>query len=387
MPQAKMILALGLVLTATGFGAFEASLSGQVGAARVTVTDVRYSESSASSGVEVEVGLDTSGPPTFTRGEVADPPRVFIDIDDARVGPGLHNKVVSVGSDVLEGIRVAQHDPDTVRVVLDLTSNSAVSVFRLSEPPYRLVVDVVSLVAEAEPASVADVAARPPPAPVPAPRGVLDVRAFGGRVSIRAQDVLLGELLSQLDSVAGTESTVAPTLQSYRIDASFDGLPVDQAIAKLFEGKPFDYAVLAQRRIFVLGVSEGGTPFVPVLPAVREVPAVPPEAPNPTCRLPEGARYPVGATPVFADETYLCASVLTEGEQPRVGWVRMESSGGTPTIPAPATGDPCTLENTQSYAVGSVVLQNGAVYRCVPVLDDNLTPAGTAWVTSDEARD
>lgn len=387
-----MIVAVALVVAATSFGKAETVPSRQAGVTpeTISVTNIRYSESSSSLRVEVEL----DGPPTFTRGELGDPPRAYVDIDNARVGAGLHNKVVPVGAITLERIRVAQHDRNTVRVVLDLTPTSDVSTFRLLERPYRLVVDIGSVVdetAETETASAREAAVTETAAPTPEAdtTGSLDIRILDGRVSIHAKDVSLSDLLDELDSVAGTDSTIAPTLESYRVDVSVDGLPVDQAVGKLFEGRPIDYAVLGRRRIVVIGVSEDGVPFVPAVPtvpAMPEVPTVPAQVDNPMCRLPQGSLHAVGATPAFEDAYYLCASVLTQdGQPPRTAWVLMESSGAGLSIPTPTTpGDPCTLPESLTYAVGEVVVQDGAVYRCVHVLDDSLDPAGTAWVTSDE---
>lgn len=392
MRQVRMTLAVGLALCAASLGAAETRLPPQTGAAPETVwvTDIRYSESSSSLTVEVEM----SGPPSFTRGEAVDPPRAYVDIDDARVPAGLHNKVVPVGSIALERIRIAQHDRGTVRVVLDLTPTSAVSTFRVLEHPYRLAVEVVSLAdekAETGPPAAGEGSLAEPTVPAPAAdtTGLADIRALGGRVSIHAEGVRLDDLLDELDSVAGTDSTVAPSLESYRVDAWVDDLPVDQAVAKLFEGRHVDYAVIGRRRIVVLGMSGEGTPFAPALPAAAPgptVPAVPAQVENPICRLPQGGRYAVGATPAFEDAYYLCASVLgLDAEAPRAAWVLMESSDAGLSIPGPtAPGDPCTLPPSLSYAVGAVVQQAGAIYRCAHVLDDNLDPAGTAWVTSNE---
>lgn len=68
------------------------------------------------------------------------PPRVFIDISDARLGSAAAEQL-----EVLDGlvsrIRVAQFDPTTVRVVLDMKSPSTHRVFPLLSPD-RLVIDV-----------------------------------------------------------------------------------------------------------------------------------------------------------------------------------------------------------------------------------------------------
>lgn len=376
MPLTLIILVAGITLSASPPGTAETLLTRPAGASeeRVSVTDIRYSESSSSLRVEVEM----SAPPTFTRGEVGDPPRVYVDVENARVGAGLHNRIVPVGSTALARIRVAQHDRDTVRVVLDLTPTSAVSTFRVLETPWRLVVDVVDLGERAK-RSLNRGSATKPEASVPdASTESLEIRSVSGRVSIRGENVPLGDLLGELDSVAATDSTIAPNLESYRVDVWVDRLPVDQAIGKLFEGRPVDYAVIGRRRIVVLGISEDR--------ATRS-PAVPAHVDDPICRLPQGGRYAVGATPAFEDAYYLCASVLTQDDlPPRAVWVLMESSDAGLSFPTPTNpGTPCTLPGALSYMVGAIVLQDGVTYRCAHVLDDNLDPAGTAWVAIDDS--
>ncbi len=82
----------------------------------VSIENIRYWESSRS----VRVVVDMEGEPAFTRGEVQDPPRVFVDIANSRVGASLRERALPVESVMLENIRVGQYDQDTVRVVLDL---------------------------------------------------------------------------------------------------------------------------------------------------------------------------------------------------------------------------------------------------------------------------
>ncbi len=104
----------------------------------VSIENVRYWESSRS----VRVVVDMAGEPAFTRGEVQDPPRVFVDIANSRVGASLRERALPVESVMLENIRVGQYDQDTVRVVLDLVGLSNVTTFTLRDPD-RLVIDVL----------------------------------------------------------------------------------------------------------------------------------------------------------------------------------------------------------------------------------------------------
>ena len=108
------------------------------GAAWVYVDNVRYWESQKS----VRVVVDLDGEPRFRQGDVQDPPRVFVDIDNARVRSSLQARALPVESVMLENIRVAQHDVDTVRIVLDLVQLNNVTTFTLRDPD-RLVIDVL----------------------------------------------------------------------------------------------------------------------------------------------------------------------------------------------------------------------------------------------------
>ena len=123
----------------------------------VSVDNVRYWESQRS----VRVVVDMTGEPSFSQGEVQEPPRVFVDIENSRVGPSLEQRALPVESVMLENIRVGQYDSDTVRVVLDLVQLSNVTTFTLRDPN-RLVIDVLGSSdrpATAEPLTV------PEPAP------------------------------------------------------------------------------------------------------------------------------------------------------------------------------------------------------------------------------
>ena len=67
------------------------------------------------------------------------PTRIYIDIKGARVARGVKDDPVADG--LLKTVRVGQHRPDVVRVVLDVENIKDYKVFSLSDP-FRIVVDV-----------------------------------------------------------------------------------------------------------------------------------------------------------------------------------------------------------------------------------------------------
>lgn len=104
----------------------------------VWVDNIRYWESEGS----LRVVVDTEGPPIFTRGEAYDPPRVYLDVTNARLSPELGQREFPIASGLLHGIRVGQYDVNTVRVVLDLAELRNVETFTLADPN-RIVMDVL----------------------------------------------------------------------------------------------------------------------------------------------------------------------------------------------------------------------------------------------------
>src|SRR5262245_8338428 len=74
-------------------------------------------------------------------------------------------------------------------------------------------------------------------AQTPAP----EIEIVDGKVTMSAQGVPLGRLLSLLDRALGLTSTVKPELANLSISARFTGLPVRDAVHKIFEGQPLNY--------------------------------------------------------------------------------------------------------------------------------------------------
>jgi N-acetylmuramoyl-L-alanine amidase len=66
------------------------------------------------------------------------PRRLALDLRPAQMGHELAHRV---GDALVQRVRAAQHDPETVRVVLDLAGSQDLTIFSLDDPP-RLIVDV-----------------------------------------------------------------------------------------------------------------------------------------------------------------------------------------------------------------------------------------------------
>ena len=66
------------------------------------------------------------------------PPRLYMDIEGARIAPGV--KDITIGDGLLKGARIGQFRPGTVRVVLDLDSMKDFKVFTFSDP-FSIIID------------------------------------------------------------------------------------------------------------------------------------------------------------------------------------------------------------------------------------------------------
>lgn len=100
----------------------------------------------------------------------------------------------------------------------------------------------------------------------------LDIQVVDGQISMYAEAVGLGRLLSMFDRATGTESTVPPELENRNVSVQFLDLDRAQAVRKIFEGLPLDYVVLEAERIVVTAASGtvvSGAGPIPVSSPVR----------------------------------------------------------------------------------------------------------------------
>jgi N-acetylmuramoyl-L-alanine amidase len=124
----------------------------------VAITGMRHWSNPTSTRIAIDLG----GKVEYEAARVPNPDRIFFDLHGARLASGLNGHTVEVVDDgYLKRIRTAQFQPDTTRVVLDVTGVSEYSAFLLPDP-WRLIIDIHS-----DPAAGKSIAnsAKPPAAP------------------------------------------------------------------------------------------------------------------------------------------------------------------------------------------------------------------------------
>jgi N-acetylmuramoyl-L-alanine amidase len=105
---------------------------------RVEIHTLRHHVHPSFTRVVVEVGKVRD----FNFNELKSPDRVYVDIYQAKLNPILHNQTYSVESDYLHQVRIAQKNPSTVRLVVDLDFDAAYyRIWHLSGP-FRIIIDV-----------------------------------------------------------------------------------------------------------------------------------------------------------------------------------------------------------------------------------------------------
>lgn len=88
-----------------------------------------------------EVIIDLDGKARYSESHLSKPERIYFDIAHSTLDRNLLDKTFIVDDKLLRQVRVAQNQPDIVRVVLDLNGTPASSVSDLSDP-FRIVVDI-----------------------------------------------------------------------------------------------------------------------------------------------------------------------------------------------------------------------------------------------------
>jgi N-acetylmuramoyl-L-alanine amidase len=101
------------------------------------VTGIRHWSSAASS----TVAIDLKDQVQYEAHRLSKPERIYFDLHDTALAPGLFGRTIEVGDALLVRIRIAQPMPGVTRVVLETKGGSNFSV-SLESNPYRLLVEV-----------------------------------------------------------------------------------------------------------------------------------------------------------------------------------------------------------------------------------------------------
>ena len=99
------------------------------------VTAVRF----WSTGDTTRVAVEVSGEFKYKSDHLETPPRLFFDVQGAR--PAMAQKTIAVGDHLLKQIRIAETQPGTTRIVLDLEQEADFTASQLSNPE-RLMVEL-----------------------------------------------------------------------------------------------------------------------------------------------------------------------------------------------------------------------------------------------------
>ena len=134
----------------------------------VQVTAVRHRSAAGST----TVSIDLEGAVQYEAHRLNAPERIYVDLPDTFLAPGVSLKPIEVKDGLLDRIRVAQSQPGMTRVVLEIKQGATYSV-SLEHNPYRLVIELASPGAVAPksdmqapaPAEKATVTALPAPPP------------------------------------------------------------------------------------------------------------------------------------------------------------------------------------------------------------------------------
>jgi N-acetylmuramoyl-L-alanine amidase len=101
------------------------------------VTGIQHTSSSDASTVIINLQEQVQ----YEAHRLSDPERIYIDLHDTALAPGLFGRNIQVNDAQLTRIRVAQPTPGITRVVLQ-TQNAAEFSVRMESNPYRLVIQI-----------------------------------------------------------------------------------------------------------------------------------------------------------------------------------------------------------------------------------------------------
>ncbi|HEY1271021.1 MAG TPA: N-acetylmuramoyl-L-alanine amidase [Terriglobales bacterium] len=115
------------------------------------VTGIRHWES----GDATSVAIDLQDQVQYEVHRLSSPERIYFDLHDTVLGPGLSGKTIEVGDSLLLRIRIAQPMAGISRVVLETKDVSNFSV-SLAQNPFRLVAEIRNTPADGQPKAKID---------------------------------------------------------------------------------------------------------------------------------------------------------------------------------------------------------------------------------------
>ena len=253
-------------------------------------------------GTAMELEILTTQPTAPQAQAITGPDRIVIDLPNAVPGPKLRN--FQVNRSELKSVRVGQTSisPPVTRVVLDLKSPQAFQIFPSGN---RVIVKVggkaQAAAVAAVPAGGASAAAAsgaPASAAQNGPRVVVGFQ--GGRLSIRARQATLAEVLYEIHRKTGAEIAIPAGSEREPVVVELGPAPAREVLAALFNGSRFNYIavgsdsdpdVLRSVLLTPRGDLPAGSAAMPAGMAPMQQASVPPR-PAPTI-----ARPPTGTEP------------------------------------------------------------------------------------------
>jgi N-acetylmuramoyl-L-alanine amidase len=109
--------------------------------ARTLVTGIWHVSSNDSNDHSSTVIIEMKGEVQYEAHRLSSPERIYIDLRDTTLAPGMFGKTIEIGDAHLARVRIAQPTKGVSRVVLETTEASDFSV-SLQSNPYRLVVEI-----------------------------------------------------------------------------------------------------------------------------------------------------------------------------------------------------------------------------------------------------
>lgn len=111
-------------------------------AQQMVVNDLRFWSNPNYTRVVIDGSRETAFMHRLLREDPAinKPERLFVDLQHSRLNQDI-DKVIPIHDNLLSKVRAGQHDPDTVRVVIDIKSSDRYKIFSLNNP-FRIVIDV-----------------------------------------------------------------------------------------------------------------------------------------------------------------------------------------------------------------------------------------------------